>query len=30
MHDGNERFTRTHATPWNDNWLNAADEIGLG
>ncbi len=29
MHDGNERFTRTHATPWNEAWLNAADEIGL-
>ncbi|MFN2453337.1 MAG: glycoside hydrolase family 2 protein [Pyrinomonadaceae bacterium] len=30
MHDGNERMTRTHATPWNEAWLNAADEIGLG
>jgi hypothetical protein len=29
MHDGNQRFTRTHATPWNEAWLNAADEIGL-
>jgi hypothetical protein len=29
MHDGNLRFTRTHATPWNENWLTAADEIGL-
>ncbi|HEX8523909.1 MAG TPA: glycoside hydrolase family 2 TIM barrel-domain containing protein [Tepidisphaeraceae bacterium] len=29
MHDGNLRFTRTHATPWNENWLNAADEIGV-
>ncbi|MEO6654795.1 MAG: glycoside hydrolase family 2 TIM barrel-domain containing protein [Pyrinomonadaceae bacterium] len=30
MHDGNLRITRTHATPWNEVWLNAADEIGLG
>ena len=30
MHDGNMRVTRTHATPWNETWLNAADEIGLG
>ena len=30
MHDGNQRVTRTHATPWNEEWLNAADEIGLG
>jgi hypothetical protein len=29
MHDGNQRFTRTHATPWNESWLDAADEIGL-
>ena len=29
-HDGNTVITRTHCTPWNDNWLNAADEIGLG
>jgi len=29
MHDGNQRFTRTHATPWNEAWLEAADEIGL-
>lgn len=29
MHDGNQRFTRTHATPWNEPWLDAADEIGL-
>jgi hypothetical protein len=28
-HDGNQRFTRTHATPWNEAWLDAADEIGL-
>ena len=30
MHDGNQRVTRTHATPWNEEWLDAADEIGLG
>ncbi|HET8655366.1 MAG TPA: glycoside hydrolase family 2 TIM barrel-domain containing protein, partial [Longimicrobiaceae bacterium] len=30
MHDGNQRVTRTHATPWSEAWLNAADEIGLG
>jgi len=30
MHDNNERVTRTHATPWNEAWLDAADEIGLG
>jgi len=30
MHDGNQRITRTHATPWNEAWLDAADEIGLG
>ena len=29
LHDGNLRFTRTHATPWNEAWLDAADEIGL-
>src|SRR5205823_1703372 len=29
MHDGNQRFTRTHATPWSEAWLDAADEIGL-
>jgi hypothetical protein len=29
MHDGNQRFTRTHATPWNEAWLDASDEIGL-
>jgi hypothetical protein len=28
-HDGNQRFTRTHCTPWNEAWLDAADEIGL-
>jgi len=30
MHDANQRVTRTHATPWNEAWLDAADEIGLG
>ena len=30
LHDANIRITRTHATPWNENWLTAADEIGLG
>lgn len=30
MHDNNQRVTRTHATPWNEAWLEAADEIGLG
>lgn len=30
MHDGNQRVTRTHCTPWNETWLEAADEIGLG
>jgi hypothetical protein len=30
MHDGNQRVTRTHCTPWNNIWLDAADEIGLG
>ena len=30
MHDNNERVTRTHCTPWNEAWLDAADEIGLG
>jgi len=30
MHDGHQRVTRTHATPWNEAWLRAADEIGLG
>jgi hypothetical protein len=29
LHDGNIRFTRTHATPWNEAWLDAADKIGL-
>ncbi|MEO7675097.1 MAG: glycoside hydrolase family 2 TIM barrel-domain containing protein, partial [Pyrinomonadaceae bacterium] len=30
MHGANQRVTRTHATPWNEAWLDAADEIGLG
>ena len=30
LHDANVRITRTHATPWNEAWLTAADEIGLG
>jgi hypothetical protein len=30
LHDSNIRVTRTHATPWNEAWLDAADEIGLG
>src|SRR6185295_1962629 len=30
LHDANIRITRTHATPWNEAWLDAADEIGLG
>lgn len=30
LHDNNIRVTRTHATPWNEIWLDAADEIGLG
>ncbi len=30
LHDGNINITRTHCTPWNDAWLDAADEIGLG
>jgi hypothetical protein len=29
LHDSNVRITRTHATPWNEAWLDAADEIGL-
>jgi hypothetical protein len=29
LHDANVRITRTHATPWNETWLDAADEIGL-
>jgi hypothetical protein len=30
MHDGHINITRTHCTPWNEAWLDAADEIGLG
>jgi hypothetical protein len=30
LHDNNLRVTRTHATPWNEAWLDASDEIGLG
>jgi hypothetical protein len=30
LHDANIRVTRTHATPWNEAWLDAADELGLG
>ena len=30
LHDMNVRVTRTHATPWNEAWLNVSDEIGLG
>jgi hypothetical protein len=30
LHDSNIRVTRTHATPWSEAWLDAADEIGLG
>ncbi len=29
MHDANQQSTRTHCTPWNQAWLDAADEIGL-
>jgi len=29
LHDANVRITRTHATPWNESWLDAADELGL-
>lgn len=29
LHDANVDSTRTHCTPWNEAWLNAADEIGL-
>jgi hypothetical protein len=29
MHDANQPSTRTHCTPWNEAWLDAADEIGL-
>ena len=30
LHQANINITRTHATPWNEAWLNSADEIGLG
>lgn len=30
LHDAHINITRTHATPWNEAWLDAADEIGLG
>ena len=30
LHDGNMNVTRTHCMPWNEAWLDAADEIGLG
>ena len=30
LHDSNIRVTRTHCTPWNEAWLDAADDIGLG
>ncbi|HVV01896.1 MAG TPA: glycoside hydrolase family 2 TIM barrel-domain containing protein, partial [Verrucomicrobiae bacterium] len=29
LHDANIQITRTHATPWNEAWLDAADSIGL-
>lgn len=29
-HDGNVRATRTHAAPWTETWLKAADETGMG
>ncbi|HEV2293454.1 MAG TPA: glycoside hydrolase family 2 TIM barrel-domain containing protein [Tepidisphaeraceae bacterium] len=29
LHDANIDSTRTHCTPWNEAWLDAADEIGL-
>jgi hypothetical protein len=29
LHDANVNSTRTHATPWNEAWLDAADSIGL-
>lgn len=29
LHDNDVNSTRTHATPWNEAWLDAADEIGL-
>jgi len=30
LHDANLNVTRTHGMPWNEAWLDAADEIGLG
>jgi len=30
LHDANLGITRTHGMPWNEAWLDAADEIGLG
>ena len=30
LHEAGIRVTRTHATPWNETWLEAADAIGLG
>ncbi|HZM04129.1 MAG TPA: glycoside hydrolase family 2 TIM barrel-domain containing protein, partial [Candidatus Saccharimonadales bacterium] len=30
LHDANLAITRTHGMPWNEAWLDAADEIGLG
>ncbi len=30
VHDANIAVVRTHCTPWNEAWLDAADEIGVG
>jgi hypothetical protein len=30
LHDDHLNITRTHGMPWNEAWLDAADEIGLG
>lgn len=30
LHDAHLEVTRTHGMPWNEAWLDAADEIGLG
>jgi hypothetical protein len=30
LKQNNINSTRTHCTPWNEAWLEAADEIGLG
>jgi len=30
LHDADVNSTRTHCTPWNEAWLDAADQIGLG